>query len=539
MARLVALKALSPQADEAAVARFYDTAKFAAQLHHANIASIYDVSSAGGTHYCTMEYIEGRSVGDLLGARQKIPTSDAIRVAISVAEALRFANAKGVPGWSLSPGHVFITTRNEVKLVPPTFVPAGATVLSDGYVLAAVGVLLYAMLTGGRVPDLEAALESGSPLPAQLPRLKSVALGMRNDIAQVVDRLLGVAGDPYANAEAGIAGLRQLVVAQDELETRTRNATDRARERVKRSRTGVYVLAVGLPAVLLLIIGVLVFGRAAKQNTIEQEFAAAHKAALANLDAAKAAMTQFYKDPSQALADEALAQLQKARAAYAAFYASYPMHTKGTTASLNIENVDKNINSFQEDVPQFLRRRAGRSRVQEVDNAFERDVADKLQHGGQIDIAAWRARYHALLKEFPNSPQTQQEIARTLAGLDAKVQAVQMKVETNQLDIDFNNKYRPELRYKEALAAWEAYRDKYQKIEKFRNEALQIYQQKTTVIERDAREQYTKIITRAERLAGEKNYAEARKLYQQIIDKFGIPSLVDSARKKLAELPKG
>ena len=538
MARLVSLKALTHEADEAAVARFYQTAKLAARVHHANIASIYDVSSSGSLHFCTMEHVEGVSVGELLRSRQKIASADAVRVAIDVAEALRFAASKGVPGWRLSADRVFLTPRGEVKLLPPSFAAPDAAPLSDHYILAAVGLLLYAMLSGGRVPKLEAALEPGSPIPGQLPRLKTVALGTRQDIARAVDRLLGVGDTPFASTQMGIAGLRELVATQERLESRTRSATERARERKKRSLYGV-LLAVGLAAIPLVIVIVLILGRALSQGDVAADFEKFNATAQGHIAAYDAARKVFFHNPTEAGATTAVAHLQNARAAYAAFYAQHAHHTKGNIAAHNIRSIDDGIQSFRAEARVRILHAASLRRIKEIDKTFEREVAAKLRTGGRVDLAAWRARYQALIKQFARAPKAQEAVASRLRTLPRRVQRAQMEIETNQLDKDFNAKYRPAHRYREALAAWEAYRQKYDAIDFLRKEALQNYQTKTDLIERDAREQYTRLTTQAQHLTTKKDYAAARKLYQKIVDDFGVPTLVERAKRKLAGLPKG
>src|SRR5258705_2132672 len=66
--RRVALKALFPEfaREPSFVERFRREAQAAANLNHPNIVSIYDWGQESGTYFIVMEYVEGRSLRDLI-----------------------------------------------------------------------------------------------------------------------------------------------------------------------------------------------------------------------------------------------------------------------------------------------------------------------------------------------------------------------------------------------------------------------------------------------------------------------------------------
>ena len=66
--RTVAVKVLSPQFadDDQFVARFRREAQAAAGLNHPNIVSVYDTGSQGDVHFIVMEYVEGRTLRDII-----------------------------------------------------------------------------------------------------------------------------------------------------------------------------------------------------------------------------------------------------------------------------------------------------------------------------------------------------------------------------------------------------------------------------------------------------------------------------------------
>ena len=75
LGRRVAIKILNDRhaGDDQFVERFRREAKNAASLSHPNIVSIYDRGEAEGTYYIAMEYLDGRSLKELIVARGPAP----------------------------------------------------------------------------------------------------------------------------------------------------------------------------------------------------------------------------------------------------------------------------------------------------------------------------------------------------------------------------------------------------------------------------------------------------------------------------------
>src|ERR687886_2217244 len=80
LGRRVAIKILNDRhaGDDQFVERFRREAKNAASLSHPNIVSIYDRGEAEGTYYIAMEYLEGRTLKELLVRRGPTPIAVAI-----------------------------------------------------------------------------------------------------------------------------------------------------------------------------------------------------------------------------------------------------------------------------------------------------------------------------------------------------------------------------------------------------------------------------------------------------------------------------
>jgi serine/threonine-protein kinase len=91
LGRRVAIKILDDRhaGDDQFVERFRREAKNAASLSHPNIVSIYDRGEAEGTYYIAMEYLDGRSLKELIVARGPAPIHLAVDYARQILAALR------------------------------------------------------------------------------------------------------------------------------------------------------------------------------------------------------------------------------------------------------------------------------------------------------------------------------------------------------------------------------------------------------------------------------------------------------------------
>ena len=116
--RPVAIKILFPEmaTDPSFVARFKREAQAAANLNHPNIVGVYDWGKERGTYYIVMEYVDGRTVSEMIRNDGPIPAPQAARIAADVAAALGFAHQKGVVHRDVKPGNVLITANGEVKV---------------------------------------------------------------------------------------------------------------------------------------------------------------------------------------------------------------------------------------------------------------------------------------------------------------------------------------------------------------------------------------------------------------------------------------
>ena len=108
--RNVAIKVLAPDkvADPERQRRFVREAKTASALNHPGIVTIYEVDSAEGVCFIVMEYIEGKTLDQLIG-RKGLPHHAALGYAVQIAGALARAHEAGIVHRDLKPANIMVT----------------------------------------------------------------------------------------------------------------------------------------------------------------------------------------------------------------------------------------------------------------------------------------------------------------------------------------------------------------------------------------------------------------------------------------------
>jgi serine/threonine-protein kinase len=116
--RIVALKVLASHlaANEEFVARFLREARLAARIKHANIVQVFDVGEWRKTRYIAMEYVDGRTLEEIVTASGPISETLAVSVAYQIAAALEHTSAAGIVHRDIKPANILITPRGMAKL---------------------------------------------------------------------------------------------------------------------------------------------------------------------------------------------------------------------------------------------------------------------------------------------------------------------------------------------------------------------------------------------------------------------------------------
>jgi serine/threonine protein kinase len=174
LARRVAIKVLQAQfaRDPSFLIRFKREAQAAASLSHPNIVGVYDTGSEDGTHFIVMEYVDGRTLKDVIRAEGPLYPERAAEICEDVCSALVAAHARGLIHRDIKPGNVMLTPDGKVKVMDfgiarattsETITQTAAVVGTAQYIspeqaqgqtvdfrsdLYSVGCCLYEMLTG-------------------------------------------------------------------------------------------------------------------------------------------------------------------------------------------------------------------------------------------------------------------------------------------------------------------------------------------------------------------------------------------------------
>lgn len=116
--RPVAIKVLFPEfaTDPAFVERFRREAQAAANLNHPNIVGVYDWGKVNNTYYIAMEYVNGRTLADILKQSGTLTPMQVCDVMSEVASALVSAHQSGVVHRDIKPGNILVSNTGQVKV---------------------------------------------------------------------------------------------------------------------------------------------------------------------------------------------------------------------------------------------------------------------------------------------------------------------------------------------------------------------------------------------------------------------------------------
>lgn len=173
--RPVALKLMHPEfaGNKSFVERFRREAQAAASLNDPRIVSIYDWGSDDGTYFIVMEYVEGKTLAEIIRSSGPLEIISAVRIAADVCGGLHLAHKKGIIHRDVKPANIALTGTGQTKVMDFGIARAasdGAQVTQTGMIIGtasyfspeqaqgkpvdarsdvySVGVVLYEMLTG-------------------------------------------------------------------------------------------------------------------------------------------------------------------------------------------------------------------------------------------------------------------------------------------------------------------------------------------------------------------------------------------------------
>jgi serine/threonine-protein kinase len=220
LGRRVAIKILNSRHgnDDQFIERFRREAKNAAALNHPNIVSIYDRGEAEDTYYIAMEFLDGRTLKELIVGRGAAPINVAIEYARQILSALRFAHRHGIVHRDIKPHNVLVDGEGRVKVTDFGIARAGTSQMTEtgsivgtaqylspeqakgGEIdprsdLYSLGVVLYELLTGKTPFDGETPVEIAMKHLSTTPKPPS---SLRPDVPRELDMVVmrALAKDP-------------------------------------------------------------------------------------------------------------------------------------------------------------------------------------------------------------------------------------------------------------------------------------------------------------------------------------------------------
>ncbi len=197
--RLVAVKILKSDLAENADfrRRFRDESRAVAQLSHANIVSVYDVSTSGETEYIVMELIDGITLKQYMERRGRMDWRESLHFITQIMRGLSHAHSRGIIHRDIKPQNIMVLRDGSVKVADfgiACLANASQTLTQEAlgsvhYIspeqargdridarsdIYSAGVVLYEMLTG-RLP-----FEGDSAVSVAIQHLSSVPLAPRD-----------------------------------------------------------------------------------------------------------------------------------------------------------------------------------------------------------------------------------------------------------------------------------------------------------------------------------------------------------------------
>ncbi len=213
--RLVAIKVLRGDLanDEKFVRRFQREALSASSLSHPNIVEIYDVGEDEGNYFIVMEFIEGRTLKQLIKKRGKLTVPEVIDIMLQITDAMAVAHDSLIIHRDLKPQNIMITEDGGIKItdfgiamalnstqltqtnsvmgsvhyLPPEQANGkGATLKSDIYSL---GIMMYELLTGSLPFKGDNAVEIAlKHLKEELPPVKNEDPSIPQSVDNIVHK---------------------------------------------------------------------------------------------------------------------------------------------------------------------------------------------------------------------------------------------------------------------------------------------------------------------------------------------------------------
>jgi len=120
LGEVIAIKTLRTQflaQDPTALERFRSEIRLARKISHRNVVRTHDIGENSGVYYITMEFVEGKSLKDLIKARRRLPLGVTLSVGKQLARALEVAHDMGVIHRDIKPQNMVVEPDGVLKVM--------------------------------------------------------------------------------------------------------------------------------------------------------------------------------------------------------------------------------------------------------------------------------------------------------------------------------------------------------------------------------------------------------------------------------------
>jgi len=236
--RVAAVKVLSsefaPQGGKSKLRdRFEREAKILEQFRHPGIVRFHAVGRFRGTSYFAMEYVEGKTLEQIIQERGALPWREVVELGIQICDALQYAHDRGIVHRDLKPSNLMVTADGKVKLTDfgiakdldaTALTATGRTLGTAAYMapeqirgtpaishktdLYALGIVLYQLLTGkmpfeGNTPIVLMHCQLNEPPPRPSARVAEIPKALDELIVNLMAK--APADRPWDAAAVGLA----------------------------------------------------------------------------------------------------------------------------------------------------------------------------------------------------------------------------------------------------------------------------------------------------------------------------------------------
>ena len=207
--------------------KFIEEAKSIRKLHHNGIVKVSDVFEENGTAYYVMDYIEGRSLKEIVEAEGKLSETESLRYIRQVSDTLKYVHSKNMLHLDIKPGNVMIDKDDTAILIDfgtskqydevdgentstllgktPGYAPleqykqGGVSKFTPVTDIYAIGATMYKLVTGITPPEADEIYENGISFTGDMHLSESVKESItfamqprRKDRPQNIEEFLNV-----------------------------------------------------------------------------------------------------------------------------------------------------------------------------------------------------------------------------------------------------------------------------------------------------------------------------------------------------------